>query len=379
MADITADIFNDSDNGALRIKWFRGSHTHHPYCVRREAVEQAGRRARAALQELVEAGRQRKHKRYPELIRDVARQGYEFYNILFSGISETDRQRAKRAKEWVAGRPPTDTITFSVPSRVHIPWGLIYDQAVSENPDEIDPERFWCLKHATVAHYFDCPPEWVDNPWPAQNFGVLFGAHEELWKTAHCRLDAPERQRLLRILVHPDQPKFRLQEIYGLWEQNRENLPPGLLSFYCHGSGSELLIGAETLSAIDFEQKFVRDEIRMRPPTLVFLAGCRTAIGSLNAGFLEATSGPGFCGFIGTEVLVPDIFTLRFLSHFIDRLFSTGQSVSEFMRDLRREHWPLSLVFSVCCTGELRLAPSEPMPPPPEKKINLSYQLVSSE
>jgi hypothetical protein len=159
----------------------------------------------------------------------------------------------------------------------------------------------------------------------------------------------------------------------------KADLPPGLLSFFCHASGTDLLIGAETLSATDFERKFARNEIKTCPPTLVFLAGCRTAIGSLAAGFLEATSGPGFCGFIGTEVLVPDIFTLRFLAQFLDHLFASGRSVSEVMQDLRREHWPLSLVFSICCTGELRLTPAQPVPPFAGKIKNLSYQPVSSE
>lgn len=259
--------------------------------------------------------------------------------------------------------PREDMITFTVPSRVHIPWGLIYDQPASENPLEIDPERFWCLKYATAAHYFDCRPEGVDAPWPATDFGVLFGAHEEPWQTAHRLLDATAQQWLFRLLSYPDQPKFRLKEIYGLWKKTKDNLLPGLLCFYCHATGTNLLIGTETLTAIDFVTKFAREEIKKRPPTLVFLAGCNTAIGSLevgssDVGFLEVTSGPGFCGFIGAEALMPDLFTLRFLSSFIDRLFGTGQSVSEVMRELRRQHWPLSLAFSVCCTGELRLAPS---------------------
>jgi hypothetical protein len=379
MAEIIAELFDDRDNGALRIKWYRGSDTHRAYCVRRETVEKAAQRVRGALQDLVDAGREKKYDDYPDLVRRIAEQGHHFYNILFSGINEDDRRHAERAKEWVAGRPSEDIITFTVPSRIHIPWGLIYDQPSSENPEEIDRERFWCLKHAAAAHYFDSRPEWVDVQWPAQNFGVLFGAHEELWRSAHRLLGAPDQQRLFRLLSFPNQPKFCLNEIHGLWEKTKgDNRPPGLLCFYCHASGTDLLIGIETLSATDFEQQFARLEIKNRPPTLVFLAGCRTAIGSLNVGFLEVTSAPGFCGFIGAEVLVPDLFTLRFLSSFINRLFGTGQSVREVMRELRRKHWPLSLAFSVCCTGELRLAPSETMPLD-EDSINLSYQPVSSE
>jgi hypothetical protein len=124
------------------------------------------------------------------------------------------------------------------------------------------------------------------------------------------------------------------------------------------------------VSSDDFEERFVSNEDS--PPTLVFLAGCNTAVGELNNGFFKVTAGVGYCGFVGTEVKVPDIFTLRFVAHFFDRFFSTGESVAQVLQALRMQHWPLSLVFSVCCASNFRLEPATGAMPPP-KDLNLSF------
>ncbi len=54
---------------------------------------------------------------------------------------------------------------------------------------------------------------------------------------------------------------------------------------------------------------------------------------------------------------VPNRLTLEFLSDFLDELYGNGGPVFAVMRRLRDKHWPLSLVFCMCCARELRLAP----------------------
>jgi hypothetical protein len=325
---------------------------------------------------LVQAARVGDQHKYPELLRHVAEEGYDLYKDLFYGSSaQIDRDNAKRVRDWIATRPSLDSIiTFAVPSGLHIPWGLIYDQPPTEN---INPNNFWCLKFKTTAQYSEIPPEGTDLAWPENSFPLLFGAHEPLWGPAYGALDDCEKVYLNGLLGYPAQPKFHWGDLQNLWEATKEHSPHGLLSLYCHGTSEELLVGRR-LSAEDFERDFAREELQSQPPTLVLLAACRTAIGDLHGGFLQATSGPGYAGFIGTEVKVPDIFTLRFVVRFLERFFRTGENVRDAMYKLRIDHWPLSLVFSICCTGDLRLAPDSKKARNAMKHVNLSNERTST-
>jgi hypothetical protein len=211
---------------------------------------------------------------------------------------------------------------------------------------------------------------------------VLFGAHQDIWQVTRDKLRDPDHEHLSRLLNPIDQPKFSLDDLADLWGRRAENKPFGLFCLLCHASGVELCIGAQKENSIAhnrFAQRFAREDMRDKPPTLVFIAGCQTAAGDeLDRGFLHATSNRGYCGYIGAEVRIPDLFTLGFLSEFLERFYAGGRAVGDVMRELRREHWPLSLAFSMGCARELRLAP----PPEPRAAVsgrgNLCDHLISS-
>jgi hypothetical protein len=301
------------------------------------------------------------------------------YKALFVGQTQQDRNNAERARNWLERslRPTADTITFRLPSRIHFPWGLIYDQPPNPDADQSEfKKNFWCEKYSATVHYFTNLPEWEEKAWPRPPFDLLFGADSEVWSATHDKLEVHEKNRLFSLLRHPAQPMFKIEDLSKQWNDHKVDIPHALLTFFCHASGDQLSMGGVTLSSNDFEELFVRNEDS--PPTLVFLAGCNTAVGELHKGFFKATTAPGYCGFIGTEVKVPDIFTLRFVAHFFDRFFSSGESVAEVLHALRMQHWPLSLVFSVCCSSDLRLEPSAGALPAREN-FNLSMECVSSE
>ena len=134
------------------------------------------------------------------------------------------------------------------------------------------------------------------------------------------------------------------------WKTNGNNV--NILFFYCHADGTTLVLDpADSLSMENFTLK-LKKKARAGddPPTcLVFLNGCSTATGHEKGGFLEATGNAGFCGFIGTESTVPDIFAMRFSLAFLYEMAHSGSPVYQVMDELRRKHWPLSLVYSVYC------------------------------
>lgn len=380
MADITVRFFNDEGNGTLKVTWSKGAKDQEPFSISTSLITQRADSVRDALQDLVEAGRTGQHDQYDDMVRTLAQAGHELYEALFFGEDDEDRRKANHARSWVENKLASDqdVITFNFPSRKHFPWGLIYDRLVTNEtaPAELR-KHFWCVKYSATTHYFVNLPEWEENSWPAENFGLLFGADETIWTTTSSKLNELEKRKLFSLLGQPPKPEFALAELSGKWRDKEREIKHGLLTFYCHAAEDELEIGGKRLTSADFKQMFARSNRDDAPPTLVFLAGCRTAVGRLNNGYFKGTAGPGFCGFIGTEVKVPDVFTLRFLARFLDRLFCSGQTLRQVMQEMRLQHWPLSLAFSVCCS-DLRLIPPAGAIPM-EHDLNLSNETVSSE
>ena len=353
-------VHNDFENHLLQLSWELGSYPRGKYNVDKGLINQRANEARSALQDMVDGWRKGDTSEYPVLLRAVAMAGYELYKALFFANEEPDRSAGEEVKGWMAKTviAHTYTVTFKVPAAVHVPWGLIYENAdVEDETIAIDVDGFWCMKYDLCTHYGPVRAEGVEIVWQPDQFTLLFGAHQNVWTSAHHLLTEQDRVYLDGLLGPLTQPKFSLGDLKGAWQQRRDGGPYSLLCLYCHASGKELCIGPETISYSVFAQAFARGRAGTTPPTLVFLAGCETAVGDLDLGFLGATGGKGFCGFIGTEVKVPDVFTLGFLSCFLDRFYSGGCSVADVLRELRTEHWPLSLVFSMCCAGDLSVAP----------------------
>jgi hypothetical protein len=382
MADLTARVHRDTDTSTLQFNWMLGHYPRGQYSVDEGLLDETAKDARAALQELVDGWRAGNPAKYSELLHNVAAQGFELYNKLFLGSRSRDRDSAEKVKEYIAVKlnPLNDTITFEVPSAVHLPWGLLYDDPTVAGNGAVDPNRFWCMRYDVSTHYELLEAYGVETAWRANEYPLLFGAHETAWNAAHSMLRTEQQNHLSHLLRPPEQPKFSRADLVTRWRRDCDRAPYGLLCFYGHASDKMLCIGNDTISHNAFTSDFARMESSDQPPTLVFLAGCQTAIGELDPGFLGATSKPGFCGMIGTEVKVPDVFTLGFLSRFLQRFYEGGSTVGETMRALRSENWPLSLVFSMCCARDLRLAAQpSPAPPAPVPQQNLSEHTISSE
>jgi hypothetical protein len=91
---------------------------------------------------------------------------------------------------------------------------------------------------------------------------------------------------------------------------------------------------------------------------LGILNGCSTAVGKDCQSFIEALSRDGFCGFLGTESEIPNVFALRFGSAFLNRLLVSGHPLVQVVDELRREHWPLSLLYGLYGYPLLQIVPS---------------------
>ena len=94
---------------------------------------------------------------------------------------------------------------------------------------------------------------------------------------------------------------------------------------------------------------------------------------------MEATAYRGYCGFIGAEGKIPDVFALRFANAFLTRLIYTGKTAGAIMDELRRDFWPLSLAYNLSCHPGFRFVPKGDEAAPALAPPDFSQDPIGSE
>lgn len=269
-------------------------------------------------------------------IKSLAKAGFELYTQLFldeNGVEQTIvKTNLQELQEDGKYR-----ISFVNGTTIYIPWGLIYDNDPEGNT--INKQNFWCIKyHLTNI---------LSRVWRKQTsdkYKLLSIVNEEIYDKVHKHLTKEELAVYEWLLQTSDEQKLSGRSLLNkLGSLKEENI---LLSFYCHANSSNLAISSDDEVSLYDLQKVANN---VKGCWVLFLNGCLTATGSTKEGFLDILANNKFYGFIGTETAVPNVFALRFGIQFLHKLFSTELSLLEVMHEMRQQHWPLSLMYSVYC------------------------------
>lgn len=380
---------SDVGNNQLKVAWtFRGMRVTLPYLIRKGLVEEQAVNVRQSLQRLVqryvnvEAGNmqkppaQRERPRAGNELRELARAGHGLYqSLFFSDGLDTAQIRAKKwlslkTAEYAQGGIPL-RINFTVDSHVYVPWGLTYDADPEALPggadggDDIDIyQDFWCLKYKLATLYnrvlvalSDFDPSVPGDVLSVANKNIyerVIGLLEEGCGEEFMPLIGSRRQ-ILESLGRFGEPVYSSEEFFEKWKSGGKKYK--LLYIYSHANGSNVALDSEdqiTVNQFQLNTVLPDDRSQSQSSCIVFFNGCDTATGDSRGGFLEATGGSVFSGFIGTETKVPDIFAFRFGLDFLYRYLYEGLPVFRIMDQLRRQHWPLGLIYSTCCDPNLR-------------------------
>ncbi len=354
MAEIIVKI-DEGPGEKLKVTWLQGRGAFEPYSIDMGQVIRISKNLRDSLQHLINATMQDRRASCGGLLKDLALRGHDLFDTLLPHAEAV----ARDVKDWLVTDMAGErhTVCFNVPPRAHVPWGLVFDvdpDLLSGDPAAtgIDLYRnFWCLKYSLSALYYKIKPRGMQ-PRRASSFVVLPALNQTTLAAVCAQYADEEKAHLQRYFPGRWQPVYKKAEVFDAWKAKRNEID--MLYFYCHADGTKLALGQDVISIDDFHLRLTRDEATPNnPPCIVFLNGCDTAIGDLHGGFLEATGGPGYCGFIGTEAQIPDYFALKFGLEFFDEFVEKGCSLAEAIDALRERHWPMSLIFSICCPSTI--------------------------
>src|SRR6266508_2535427 len=345
---IRVDI-RSGDPGRLKVIWDDGERRYDPYQIDTDMVVQEAGAIRRKLSALIRTSMTDPPGQYGPLIKDIARAGRELYDALFydAGPSEQD---VEVVRNWFNGLQGPHRLSFVVDGYIHVPWHLIYEGAPEQLPDvEADPaayESFWCQKYLVSCIYRGNTPHSDSDARGPGRFRLLPVLHKEIFELARAHMPADEQQALTELFNQFGKAIHDRRELIDAWQAagnvNR------MLFFFCHANGTTLALNPDdAISINDFKKRFAFSKAGASAVALTFLNGCSTAVGQETQGFIEATSRPGHCGFVGTETEVPNVYALRFGTAFLQCLLETGWPLVEVMDAMRRLHWPLSIVYGL--------------------------------
>jgi len=291
-----------------------------------------------------------------EEVRDVAQAGRELRSLLFGEREARDIEERLKLSN---GRL-TFAVNYNVP--VHPPYGLMFGYSGSKTAsvDLKEPElrtEFWRDMHEVSIVYLtsDRTPsltEFTGAPLTLRSEGIeVFGAFHQGALT-HVQKHFP--------VQWTDNVAYSGRQLKTQFTQRAADT--NILYFFCHADGQKLTIGSVDDDEDDncFWPASLRAMIldRCPPPKgLILLNGCKTAVLHGNGAWLRAARTGGFVGFVGTEATIPTTFAWSFGNDFLKYILSEGKTPLEALKILWKRHWPLSLLYGLCCIADMQIMP----------------------
>ena len=227
MAEIIVKVEADTATATLKISWFYGDTEWEPYSIDRDLILEVSGDVRASLQRVVDHGIRDQLQTCGGLLKDLAQRGYRLYEALFSGLGQQGADHAQEIREWLEHDMSDQKIdiSFKPSPRIHVPWGLIYDEktcSLSGNDGDIDLKRyedFWCLKYSLVSVYSSIPPKGINKPRRSDGFKLVPVAHRSIWDEAAERLNDLEMAVLNKFFNGLWRPVYSKRELIQAWRE----------------------------------------------------------------------------------------------------------------------------------------------------------------
>lgn len=374
---VTVDI-RPHEQDKLKVIWHHDQGgTYQPYLLDKAQLSHHAEAVREKLAPLITAARA-ESKPFGPTLKALALAGRDLYESLFIDAANT-RHIAQEIREDLELRGSPCRILVKVDAQIHVPWGLMYCAPRATIPDSghiDDLGGFACLRHNLSTIYYRIPV--LPKPRQGVPFQLLSVFHKGAFESARRLLRPDEQAFADELLRRFSEPTYSRSEFEHRWRTAA--LKFGLIYFYCHSNGTELALDVEDTVDI-FTLRLLANELpdAGERVCLLLMNGCGTAVGGPNGGFLQAASQPGFCGFIGTESKIPDVFALRFGTAFLHLFLTSGLPLWRVMAILWRQHWPLSLLYGIYGNPLVRVESSGGMHDQPSELCrNFSTEAVGT-
>jgi len=386
MIDVTLDV--KGNGGLLKVVWRSPAADVASYQIDFNRLMNRSAEVRDRLHNLITTAMKNRsdHQslRLGLELKELARAGRKLRDAIFFAEAGYNDEEGFEAEEWLVSLTEV-VIHVTIDRQIYIPWGLVYDgdpEILSDEAEDISIAKFsgfWCLKYRLSTLYNRIRGGIVRNPRTTGEARIVKLVNEGAWAKAFNQVSEAEQKLVAAMFRENDISSSK--DFEKIWKTQKKCLETDLLYFFGHADGTALAFRkGDLLTMDDFPEILRRKPPADRPACMVFLNGCHTAIGNdKEGGFLQATAYGGFCGFVGTESEVPDVFALRFANAFLSQLLYTGSKAIEVMDKIRRDYWPLSLAYNLSCHPDFQFNPHGVIPPDMLPTPDFSKDAIGSE
>lgn len=372
--------------GGLSVVWEQDQEGFDRYFPNEDLVLFAASEVREVLRAFVDDHLTKQGKNSRELLKTLASRGADLRNALFED-KDSGHLNTAEIQDWLIRQPLGQRIAIRMDVPCHLPWSLVYmgdPKNLNEGESSIRSLKdFWCLRFSLSTVYSRKKPTDLENPRSRDGFKFLPILDKTEYEKSTGTLTDKEKSLWEDLLKHSEPIVHSEDDCFNTWKSiSGDN---SLLYFYTHSDGTRLKLDDEkTINVPEFARRFTRPvknyDGTANTYCLTFLNGCSSAVGEGGNSFLLATATKGFCGFIGTEAPIPTRYAFRFGMAFLSHLLDGGKPPHEIIDKLRREHWPLSLVYGNYCQPKFVVEPApKPAYPCCLTDVNYSTEFVGDE
>jgi hypothetical protein len=352
--------FEEQEGNKLKLVWM-GDNWSTTYSVRIQSVKAATDQLRQILDQVSEHYRTSVAPDYSAFLTDLAATGAALADSLFDNIVDGDPAEAAQARQNIFDTPGRQALNIYSDMSVHVPWGFAFEGDPWQLPDPTrTPADFACfwLNRFNITVRCNSAAQLRPSARPKETFRVLYALHKELHQAAVAVLPAGTKEKLDDLLAMNIGTSTDWVDCREKWERIVEN--DSIFYIFGHSDGQSIALSPgntlrDRINTTMFRSTFKKKH-GSRTATICFVNGCGTARGILDASFLNASSGPGYYGFIGTEAELSNEFATIYGMEFMGKMCRQGRSVQEAFEELRTELFPLSLFYACFAHPDFRVA-----------------------
>jgi hypothetical protein len=334
------------------------------YEVDKAAIEHKVREISELLDRLSAEGRYIDQLNLPGVLRSIAAAGSRLGWLLVDGANNETN-----LKQWLAEKVASgeQSLTITSDSKMHIPWGLVYDDDARALPADAchaaQFRAFWSLKYQLTVGFAQrrIPSSKARRSKNSMKFLSLFDRDEFRYIKESGDLYT-RYQRYMELSVGAAFNIDRLDScISGAAGEDT------VLIFFGHVRDGCLVVDVgERIDPIDLRIKIKSLVSRStlagkQPLDLVILNACRTIRGESSYSLRSAFDRPEIGALIATEADVPREFAMLYGIEILDRLYLDGVPLGKAITDLRRDQsfWPYSLLYSCYASPAYQILPAD--------------------
>jgi hypothetical protein len=356
------------DDDCVSVRWFDDHDGDLGYQIALEQIAQAAASVREKLNKMIQQYiRDPKSSQTGTTMRNLLDAGHDLFAALF--LATSDPGQADRARqiytEFDAEGPLSLALkvdpVLSYPFALAVPFDDDLDAVVAA-PASANT-AFWGLRHNLSISAFGAGIS-RGKAFDLTQYRAMAGVNRAVFNMASDSMTEIHERRILDVMRQHwgSGLTFTVRDfIAASKEAGGDSAAKLRIAYlYGHAAGDRLQLAADDeISAATLATRLGDNANRAeRQQTFLFLNGCDTAGEGERFAFTDLLRYPNISGLIGTEVRVPDRFAFRFGLAFFQLVVCEGQTFREAINNLRREHLPISLIYTLYAPDALSLVPN---------------------